>query len=253
MFQQPIGRHVADHLTSVDVDVRTQTMVKSVTDTSIELKSVTGETETLGYGLLVWVAGVSARPITRQLAAAFGQSNPRGLEVDGHLRVKGAQANEVFALGDCAVSGEAWTAQVAAQQGKYLGRVFRDEDANAARPFSYNHQGTMAYVGDRKAVAVLTPPNAKSLARGAVNMSFFRQLASCPDSMLKPKFRTGTQAEPKKQFELSIFGLSGFAVWRAVYFTQLFSYSNRFNVATDWIRNFFFGRKVAWSRLASSP
>jgi len=248
MFEQSIGEHVRKHLEGVGVNVRTQTMVKSVDDVSINLKTTTGESESLGYGLLVWVAGVGARPITKKFAAAFGQSNPRGLEVDDFLRVKGAEGNQVFAFGDCTVSGNAWTAQVAAQQGKYLARAFRDEEANASLPFKYNHQGTMAYVGKGEAVAVLSPPSPGGMTKGFAQSSFFRQLASCPDGMLKPEHRTGIVEETsEKKSEINVFGMSGFAVWRGVYFTKLFSYSNRFNVATDWLRNFFFGRVVASS------
>jgi len=66
--------------------------------------------------------------------------------------------------------------------------------------------------------------------------------------MLKPEHRTGVPVvTPEKKFEINVLGMSGFAVWRGVYFSKLFSYSNRFNVATDWVRNFFFGRKVAES------
>merc|ERR1712232_966091 len=110
----------------------------------------------------------------------------------------------------------------------------------------------MAYVGESQSVAVLSPPNLK-LTKSFANASFFRQLASCPDSMLKPEHRTGAPVVvTEKKREISMLGMSGFAVWRGVYFSKLFSYSNRFNVATDWIRNFFFGRVVASSVLASS-
>jgi len=248
MFQKSICEHVKQHLESVGVTVRTQTMVKSVDDVSINLNTTAGDSETMNYGLLVWVAGVGARPITKKMAAAFGQSNPRGLEIDQFLRVKGAEENTVFALGDCTVSGNAWTAQVAAQQGKYLARAFRDEEANASLPFEYCHQGTMAYVGKGKSVAVLSPPKLDTVTKGFARASFFRSLASCPDSMLKPEHRTGApDVTPEKKFEINVLGMSGFAVWRGVYFSKLFSYSNRFNVATDWIRNLFFGRKVAES------
>merc|ERR1712196_519699 len=127
----------------------------------------------------------------------------------------GARQNEVFAFGDCAVSGFPLTAQVAQQQGKYLGRVFRKSDVGDASPFCYNHQGTMAYVGSSQAVAVIQPP--------AVSSSFWRYLSSCPDNWLKPEHRmSGKQIEPKKSV-LNVLGVKGFAVWRAVYYVKLFS------------------------------
>merc|ERR1712206_3560 len=173
-----------------------------------------GEVDTLEYGVLVWAAG------------------------------KGAKENEVFAMGDCAVSGCAWTAQVAAQQGKYLGRAFRDDECSAQLPFRYQHQGTMAYVGDSKGVAVLQKPELG--ANHLKDFSFWRKLASCPDEWLKPEYKMTAPATNNRPV-VNVTGVAGFAIWRGVYFTKLFSYSNRFNVASDWIRNFFFGRVVASS------
>ena len=76
--------------------------------------------------------------------------------VDDRLRVPGVDG--VFALGDCAVSQDkplAMLAQVANQQGKYLGKVFnKDMD----KPFSYIFMGSMAQLGTRKAVADLNGP-----------------------------------------------------------------------------------------------
>ncbi|CAE8587889.1 unnamed protein product [Polarella glacialis] len=80
-----------------------------------------------------------------------GQTDRRGLLVDGCLRVKGTRPGEVFAIGDCAVSGSPPTAQVAYQQGKYLGRMFRLGAAHTISDpqcdgFKYCHQGSMAYI-----------------------------------------------------------------------------------------------------------
>lgn len=139
--------------------------------------------------------------------------------VDGCLRVKGTRENEVFAIGDCAFSGYAPTAQVAAQQGKYLGRVFRDLDVAPKENFSYSHKGTMAYVGEGSA--------AYQLKTKAPDYYFFRALYGTND------------------VDVSTLGPAGFAVWRSVYFTKLFSIRNRFNVTSDWLRCIIFGRPIA--------
>lgn len=67
----------------------------------------------------------------------------------------GAPNRSVWALGDCAVSGCAPTAQSASQQGKYLGALFRDTNmdkaAMAAHPdFKFIDKGSLAYLGDGK-------------------------------------------------------------------------------------------------------
>jgi NADH:ubiquinone reductase (non-electrogenic) len=239
MFDDSVGKRVKEHLGNFGVKVLTEYMVKKVDSDVISMKNADGEIETMGYGALVWVAGIGARPISKVIAGAFGQSNPRGIEVDQCLRVKGSKNSEVFALGDCASSGFPLTAQVAAQQGKYLGRAFRDKDGAETEPFTYNHQGSLAYVGKGSAVAVLTAPSIGSVK----DFAFWRTLASCPEDWLKKEYKTPEDKPQGK--EITAFGLPGFAIWRGVYFTKLISYRNRFNVATDWLRTFFFGRTVA--------
>ena len=110
------------------------------------------------------------------------QQNRRGLIVDDHLVLAGSNGS-IFALGDCTATSYAPTAQVAAQQGHYLARIFtqiaaRDkyhteveelkrikapiEDIDTAtkklskasllRPFHYTHQGSLAYIGSDRAI-----------------------------------------------------------------------------------------------------
>ena len=119
------------------------------------------------------------------------QTNRRGLTVDGHLRVAGADG--IFALGDCTATSYAPTAQVASQQGAYLAKFFNklakkdillvekqlletaevSEDNKAEvknklsmiskqleklenpRLFQYSHQGSLAYIGSERAIADL--------------------------------------------------------------------------------------------------
>jgi len=125
-------------------------------------------------------------------------------------------------------------AQVAYQQGKYLGRMFRfgaeqwiaDSDAPA---FKYNHQGTMAYVGDGKAVAEIDPNSMVKLGRSPITNHFFwRSLYGDQD-------------------QLRLMGPAGFALWRSVYFSKLVSVRTRWCVASDWLRTALFGRPVSSS------
>lgn len=130
--------------------------------------------------------GNTARPVTRDLMNRIpeSQNSRRGLLVDEHMRLVGADG--VFALGDCTATNYAPTAQVAAQQGRYLARVFQklhkkeqllqeldsakqagaepaklDSLANAVirasniAQFNYSHQGSLAYIGSDKAIADL--------------------------------------------------------------------------------------------------
>ncbi|KAI0234774.1 NADH:ubiquinone oxidoreductase, partial [Massospora cicadina] len=134
------------------IDIRTRSVVKNVTPTHVNIKNAQGENESLPYGLLVWAAGNTARPVVRDLMSKFPefQTNRRGLTVDENLRVKGT--DNIFALGDATASKYAPTAQVASQQGKYLAKFFdeivRAENPSKAlegvKPFEYTHNGSLA-------------------------------------------------------------------------------------------------------------
>jgi len=236
MFHESVATYVQDHLSNQGVDVRTKAMVKQAEEDCVHLKLADQSIEKLDYGCLVWVAGVGTRPFVKELCAQIGEENGqkdrRGLVVDECLRVKGTNRGEVFALGDCAFSGKPPTAQVAAQQGKYMGRMFRlgkqhlISDPEAA-PFEYHHQGTMAYIGDNSAATELNPNAMIKLGRSSIT-----------DHMWWRSLYGDNQ-------QLRVMGPVGFAIWRSVYFSKIFSARNRFTVSADWLRSMIFGRPVA--------
>ena len=182
------------------ITIRTKTMVKNVTDKHIEAEFTkpdgTKALEKLPYGLLVWATGNAVRPVVKDLMAQIPaqKDSRRGLLVNEYLVVKGAE--NVWAIGDCAIANYAPTAQVASQEGAFLARLFnslaKTEEINTelARlseaqsqasgddrteifdmikalqkslrhvkqigPFEYSHQGSLAYIGSEKAVADIT-------------------------------------------------------------------------------------------------
>lgn len=108
------------------VRIRLRVRVSEVTKEEVVLQSG----ERIRYGILVWAAGNGTRPIVTRLLQKVEGTNPeengtkrRKIPVDAWLRVKGAK--RMFALGDCTViegGGLPATAQVAGQQGAFLGR-----------------------------------------------------------------------------------------------------------------------------------
>lgn len=236
MFDKSIGLYVQEHLAKQGVDVLLKTQVKQVDEHVVHLKKSDGSVERMDYGMLVWVAGVGMRPFTKQLCEQIGKDNGqtdrRGLLVDSCLRVVGTAPGEVFAIGDCAVSGKPPTAQVAAQQGKYLGRMFRlgsqELITDAEAPgFKYNHQGSMAYIGESQGATQMDPNSIFKLGNSKItDHMFWRALYGDSE-------------------ELRLMGPMGFAVWRSVYFSKLYSDRGRFSVASDWIATYLFGRNVA--------
>ena len=152
--------------------------------------------------------------LSRHVSAC--SENARGLKVDDRLQVLGADG--VFAIGDCALSGNAPTAQVAAQQGKYVGRAIRDR---SDKPFEYKHAGSLCCLGFGNAIAQLQPQH-----------QAWRSLHSAAN--------TKVVGEDQR----AVTGAPAFALWRGMYFTQLLSPSTRWSVSADWIRTSLKGRDV---------
>jgi NADH:ubiquinone reductase (non-electrogenic) len=102
------------------------------------------------------------------------QTNKRGLTVDDHMVLAGSNGT-IYAIGDCTATSYAPTAQVASQQGTYIGKLFNQmaqqtlkedqvselkrtkadlHEIDAAmkrlakfskyRPFHYSNQGSLA-------------------------------------------------------------------------------------------------------------
>mmetsp|Transcript_78385 Transcript_78385/g.142702 ORF Transcript_78385/g.142702 Transcript_78385/m.142702 type:complete len:512 (+) Transcript_78385:65-1600(+) len=238
MFKKDVSEHVQEHLVKQGVEMRLNAMVKEAEPDKVHLKLKDGSIQTLDYGTLLWVGGVCMRPFTRELCNKIGkeagQTDRRGLVVDECLRVKGTPLGEVFAVGDCAISGKPPTAQVAAQQGKYLGRLFRrgNEDmiaSESAVPFAFNDKGKMAYIGEAKAAAEVQPAGVLRLGKGKMaDYAFWRSLYG--------------DAE-----DIRFLGFTGFAIWRYTYFSSMFSGRNQLAVSMDWSRAALFGRPASSS------
>ena len=60
MFDKDLVQYAEERLTNVGVDVKTQTMVTGVGEECVHIK----DGEDIPYGALVWVAGITTRPIT---------------------------------------------------------------------------------------------------------------------------------------------------------------------------------------------
>ncbi|KAI8327448.1 hypothetical protein EDC96DRAFT_531868 [Choanephora cucurbitarum] len=213
------------------IQIHTKTMVKEVKEKEIIVQGPNGEKEAMPYGLLVWATGNTSRPLVRNLMAKYpeAQNIRRGLAVDDWLRMAGTQ--DIYALGDATATKYAPTAQVAAQQGKYLARVFAQlhavekyeaeletaneeektkkirklQKAQDIKPFHYSHQGSLCYIGSDKAIADL-PLGPGNLASG---------------------------------------GVATYAFWRSAYISNLFSVRNKWLVITDWTKKTLWGRDIS--------
>ena len=128
MFSKKLIEYTESTFKEGKINVRTTTMVKRVNERSIECEVTkpdgTKEKQILPYGCLVWATGNAVRPVVRDLMAQIPQqaNSHRGLTIDEYLAVDGADG--IYAVGDCSATRYAPTAQVAAQQGAFLARLF---------------------------------------------------------------------------------------------------------------------------------
>lgn len=129
-FSKQLIDYTEDTFREESIDIMTKTMVKNVTDTTVEaeISKPDGSKERIKipYGLLVWATGNAVRPIVKDLMTRIPaqKDSRRGLAVNEYLVVQGAR--DIWAIGDCAVAGYAPTAQVASQEGTFLARLFNN-------------------------------------------------------------------------------------------------------------------------------
>eukprot|EP01103_Thecamoeba_quadrilineata_P008265 TRINITY_DN18031_c0_g1_i1.p1 TRINITY_DN18031_c0_g1~~TRINITY_DN18031_c0_g1_i1.p1 ORF type:complete len:558 (-),score=84.43 TRINITY_DN18031_c0_g1_i1:24-1697(-) len=225
VFDSKLIEYVETKLRNDNLDLLTTTAVTHIGEKEVTIKKEDGTLTQIPYGVLVWAAGNAPRPFISETASIIGQTNKRALEIDSHLRVK--ISKNIWAMGDCSIDTEKRfpaTAQVASQQGRYLGRLFNalvddmikqnyDEFEKAVQErtsFQYLNKGMFSYVGGKTAVAQLGKETAKD-ATGHVDLK----------------------------------GTTAYILWRSVYFTKLLSYRNRAQFLIDWIMSSIFGRSIS--------
>lgn len=151
-FPPDLSDRAAATLTALGVDIRLNARV-----TGIAADRVLIGDEVIASETVLWAAGVAASPAGRWLGAA---TDPLGrVEVEPSLRVAGQ--DNVFVIGDAAASN-GWEgkpvpglAPAAKQAGKHvamlIGADLRGTPSHA--PFVYRHQGSLATIGRKSAVA----------------------------------------------------------------------------------------------------
>ncbi|HVM33244.1 MAG TPA: FAD-dependent oxidoreductase [bacterium] len=150
-FDKSLRDYATRHFTQNGIQVKTGSSAVKIEKETIFFKDGTQ----MPYGLLVWATGIAPTPALQ----AFPLPKDRGSRVlvDDHLRVQDHPG--LYALGDCAaVNGMPLpaTAQVAMQQGDYLGGQLNGlVESRDSLPFHYHHLGIMCYVGDDIAIADL--------------------------------------------------------------------------------------------------
>jgi NADH dehydrogenase len=162
-FDQSLGRHAADRLERLGVEVRLGDRLDRVEANAITLASGIA----IPTRSLVWAAGV--RP-TLPAVTPFPTATPGGrLVVGPDLRIPGQE--RIFAIGDVAACprgpglGEMpMLSAPAIQAGRYVARAILSLDrGQQPAPFRYLDKGIMAVIGRNAAVAQVGPLKMKGL------------------------------------------------------------------------------------------
>ncbi|KAL3765214.1 hypothetical protein ACHAWO_009291 [Cyclotella atomus] len=216
------------------------------------------------YGMALWAAGIGQLPITASLVEALEGTEQKGtqefargrLAVDPWLRVVGGEG-KIFALGDCSCLLQnpflPATAQVAAQQGEFLGKLLsKNYVTNAMGP-----EGTL------QPVMTIDPEQSKTISDSVASFAMGEGEIAPPFQFLDLGILAYTgsgsalaqvQVAPGKgapnsedwtPVRLQIKGALGFGLWRSIYLLKQTSVKNIVLVTLDWIKVKLFGRDIS--------
>lgn len=155
-FDAKLQKWTHDKLTSMGVEVRTSTLAVDMDRVSITVKGPDGEEEVIPCRTRIWAAGVQGSPLARILGEKLGVEVDRAGRIPVGPDCSVAGRDDIFAVGDVmALDQLPGVAQVAMQQGKYVGKLLagRLEGKPKPPPFKYFDKGSMATIGYKSAVA----------------------------------------------------------------------------------------------------
>jgi NADH:ubiquinone reductase (H+-translocating) len=149
-FAESLAEKAATRLGKLGVKVVTGAMVEHIDERGVTVGGKRIESATV-----LWTAGVSPSPLVKMLGVATDRAGRAC--VSPHLNLP--DSRRVFVVGDAATlmqNGKPLpgVAQVAIQQGRYVGRSIAQEirGGTPPRPFQYFDKGNMAVVGKNFAV-----------------------------------------------------------------------------------------------------
>ncbi len=152
-FPEDLSAHAAASLGNLGVDIRLKSRVTDIAADRVKI----GDDMEIATETVLWAAGVIASPAGKWLDAETDRAGR--VAVDDYLRITGHE--NVFAIGDTAGSN-AWDgnpvpglAPAAKQAGVYVADYIQKQllDDKQIAPFQYKHQGSLATIGRKSAVA----------------------------------------------------------------------------------------------------
>lgn len=152
-FPEELSEHASNSLENLGVEIRLGGRVTNIESTRV----VIGDDTEIPTETVLWAAGVVASPAGKWLNAETDRAGR--VTVDEKLRIPGHP--DIYAIGDTAGS-RGWAgkpvpglAPAAKQAGVYVARSIEKQllDEEEKAPFDYKHQGSLATIGRKSAVA----------------------------------------------------------------------------------------------------
>lgn len=140
MFDAKLSKKAIDLWEKENVATYFKSAVSKVQEKQIDIK----DKPSIPFDLAIWCGGIKSTSFTQKMNQRLSLENPRGIPVGSNLQVQ--NASNIYAMGDCAVSGHPPTAQVAYQQGRFLAREF-NQGLTGKRTFQYIDKGQLGYIG----------------------------------------------------------------------------------------------------------
>ena len=145
IFNQNIRLYTLDLWRKNNINLHFGSFVKSMDNKVINLNNG----KKIEYDLAIWCGGIKIHPLSILINKKLDYNNRFGIPVNKYLKID--KLTNVWALGDCAHSGFNPNAQVAYQQGKYLGYEFNNKFQNI-KEFQFKSKGQVCYIGNNEAV-----------------------------------------------------------------------------------------------------
>ncbi|MBW0486310.1 hypothetical protein O181_026025 [Austropuccinia psidii MF-1] len=101
-YSEKISKYAENRFLRAEIETILNARVKEITPTSVTYATKADKREhIIPAGFVLWSTGIAMNPLTRKLASYLpNQYHKHALEVDSHLRVKGAPLGTVYAIGD---------------------------------------------------------------------------------------------------------------------------------------------------------
>jgi len=150
-FDSSLRAYAERQLRSEDITVRKQSPARELKENRVILQNG----EEIRTGLIVWSTGIAPHDWVSE--CGLPTTSKGFLRTDSFCRVQDQE--HIYAIGDAARIGDAHypaTAQLAQQQGKYLGKALcRQLQNKPLEPFRFKNLGMMASLGNSTAMADL--------------------------------------------------------------------------------------------------